>query len=111
MLVLKESILESLTGLIQSDPDTSSRKKFFEKNFEFTWLVKSIYDIITKDRILRTTKLSIGLLGDCGANYKAKKTYLSKCTWIKQLISESIQNTGKNLSFMGNWASDSIYEI
>jgi importin subunit beta-1 len=111
ILTLKESILESLTGLIQSDPFVSSSQKFFEENIEFIWLIKSIYDIITEDRILRTTKLCIGLLGDCGANYKTKKNNLSRCTWVKQLISESIQNIGKNLDFMGTWASDSIYGI
>jgi len=111
ILTLKESILESLTGLIQSDPLISSSQKFFEENIEFIWLIKSIYDIITEDRILRITKLCIGLLGDCGANYKTKKNKLSRCTWVKQLISESIQNTGKNLDFMGTWASDTIYGI
>ena len=100
-----------MTGLIQSDPLISSSQKFFEENIEFIWLIKSIYDIITEDRILRITKLCIGLLGDCGANYKTKKNKLSRCTWVKQLISESIQNTGKNLDFMGTWASDTIYGI
>lgn len=111
VLTIKESLLESLTGLIQSDPVNQHTSKFFDINCEFMWLIKSVYDMISNDRIKRTTKLGIGLIGDCGVNYKSKKKNLARCTWIKQLIFESMVCTGQNLNFMGTWASESIYGI
>ena len=111
VLALKESLLEILTGLIQGNSTSSSSIKLFEEDTEFFWLIKSIYDIISIDRIKRTTKLCIGLIGDCGASYRTKKKKLANFTWIKQLVFESMSNSYLNLSFMGTWASDSIYEI
>jgi len=111
ILLLKESLVESLTGLIQGDPLNSQSKEPFDVITEFNWLIKSIYDVISGDRINRTTKLCIGLLGDCANNYKSKKKKIVNCTWIKQLIVESILNHGPNSNYMSNWALDSIYEI
>ena len=111
VLTIKESLLESLTGLIQSDPVNVHTNKFFDINCEFIWLIRSIYEMISNDRINRTTKLCIGLIGDCGVNYKSKKKNLKRCTWVKQLIFESMVSDRQNLNFMGNWASESIYKV
>lgn len=103
-------MVESLTGLIQGDPLNSQSKEPFDKITEFSWLIKSIYNVISGDRIDRTTKLCLGLLGDCANNYKSKKKKMVNCTWVKQLIVESILNQGQHLNYMGNWALDSIYD-
>jgi importin subunit beta-1 len=109
ILTLKESLLEILTGLIHSNPDDSISNKFFEAEKEFFWLIKSIYEIVSNDRTKRTTKLSIGLIGDYVSNYKSKKKNVSKYTWIKQLVFESIVSSGQNLNVIGTWASESVY--
>ena len=111
VLALKESLLENLTGLIQSNPANLSNYKFFEISSEFLWLVKSIYDIVSEDRTIKTTKLCTGLIGDCGSSYESKKKSLSKCTWVKQLIFESMFSPEQDLKFMGAWASDSVYGV
>ena len=111
VLSLKESLLEILTGLIQGNSTLSSSFKAFETEYEFSWLIKSIYDIVSIDRTNRITKLCIGLVGDCGANYPSNKQKLAKFTWVKQLVFESLSNSHSGLNFMGTWASDSIYGI
>ena len=111
ILSIKESLLEILTGLVQSDPDNLLANKLFKIDTESCWLITSLYKIISEDRIQRTTKLCIGLIGDYGANCKSQKKKLAKCSWIKQLVYESIADSCPTTNFMGSWASESIYGI
>ena len=38
-----------------------------------------------------------------------KKKNVSKYTWIKQLVFESIVSSGQNLNVIGTWTSESVY--
>ena len=97
--------------MVQSDPDNLLANKLFKIDTESCWLITSLYKIISEDRIERTTKLCIGLTGDYGANCKSQKKKLAKCSWIKQLVYESIADSCPTTNFMGSWASESIYGI
>jgi importin subunit beta-1 len=111
VLLLKESLLEILTGLIQGGPFNSLQSQCFMADVELHWLMKSIFNFISSDRVKRTTRLCIGVVGDYGANFEPKKKEIIKFTWIKQLIFESTKNSCPSLNFMGTWALDSIYTV
>jgi importin subunit beta-1 len=104
-LQLKESILEGISSIIQNS-QFFAFQNFSSENLN--WIIQFIYQIIQEDRLFRTTKLCLGLIGDLLSSFSRLKIEFQQQKWIFQLLFESRKNKEEKIVKLGNWVENSL---
>nr|UXY86890.1 importin beta-1 SU [Cryptomonas paramecium] len=106
---IQDSVLMSLTGIIQQIQDysqTLSENKFLKK---LKWILDYVYFSLQGDKMLTLVKICIGLLGDFCLSFPCIKPVFQRECWVFQFLNESKYNEHLKIKDLGAWAFECVY--